>query len=323
MRSPELIESHLLHTFVVIAESKNLSDAAQRLRVTQSAVSQSLKHIESIVGVELIARRTQPVRMTHAGMILKQQADVILGDLRRLTTSVREASDQGLSRCRIGLVSSISEVFGVTLIRTLRERTERISLRSGSTPSLTQAFLNREIDVLVSDSALTEIEHIVRFPLFRDPMLLAIAGQLLMSEDEPLESIANRLPMIKYDRSAHIGAYTEMAMRRMHLQTSVNTETDDTHTLMRFVSEGEGWAVLSALCLAQAGLIRPGVTIKSLDEDRHSRALYLVAREHELGVLPTLLVTAMRDYFYGSVLTDLQSLAPWVEARMFASIDEV
>ena len=45
--------------------------------------------------------------------------------------------------------------------------------------------------------------------------------------------------MIKYDRTAHIGTYVEMAMRRMQLLANVRTETDDTHTLMRFVVEGQ------------------------------------------------------------------------------------
>ena len=320
MRPTDLIDTHLLQTFVVISESQSLTDASRRLGVTQSAVSQSLKQLETSVGVELVARRTTPVQLTHAGLTLKQQADVILGELRRLAVNTRAAADKGLVNCRIGLVSSMSEVFGVTLIKSLDDRAERIQLRSGTTPTLARAFMNREIDILISDTALSELEGLERYLLFRDPMLMAVARSVVSKQNANPESIANTVPMIKYDRNAHIGTYTEMAMRRMRLLSGVRTETDDTHTLMRFVTEGEGWAVLSALCLAQAGADVERVSVLPLDRSRHARYLYLLAREDELGQVPTVLANAIRERFEVQVLPALQDAAPWLEAGLFKSV---
>lgn len=321
MKSNQLLDTNLLNIFVTIAESSSLTDAAKRLGVTQSAVSQSLKHLEEVIGVTLVARRTKPVQLTYAGLALKQQADTILGDLRRLAVHVRGAADMGLLRCRLGLISSFSEVFGSSLIQDLSSTIEQLTIKSGLTPSLTSAFLNREIDLLVSDSALTEIEGLERYPLFRDPMLLAVPEPFLSSSPFSLEQLANQHPMIRYSRLTHIGSYTEVVMRRMHLLTHVRFETDDSHTLMSFVRDAHGWAILSGLCVAQAMHKTDKVKILELDRSRHARSLYLLARKDEMGRIPAQVSDTIKKLFTGGIYPQLSGIAPWMQAEMFVNDD--
>lgn len=320
MINRDLIDSHALHIFVVISESQSLTDAANRLGVTQSAVSQSLKGLEGLMGVELVVRRTTPLRLTHAGLALKQQADVILGDLRRLTVTIRESANKGLINCRVGLVSSMSEVFGLTILQHLDGCAERVQLRSGNTPTLIKAFLNREIDILISDAMLSDASHLERHPLFRDPMIMAVGRGVVGDDMSTPAAIAAQLPMIKYDRTAHIGTYVEMAMRRMQLLANVRTETDDTHTLMRFVVEGQGWSVLSALCLAQSRVGAEKINVLPLDDSRHARQLYLLARQAEMGSVPTMLTEAIMAALQQEVLPGLQRLAPWLKAEQLRTV---
>jgi len=50
---------------------------------------------------------------------------------------------------------------------------ERLTLRSGLTPPLVQAFLDREIGILISNESLPDVDGLERFRLFSDPLLLA------------------------------------------------------------------------------------------------------------------------------------------------------
>lgn len=317
MKQSDLLDSHLLNTFVTIAESDSLTDAAKRLGVTQSAISQSLKLMEDNIGLELVARRTRPVQLTHAGRALKQNADAILGDLRRLAATVRDVADKGVVQCRLGLVSSFSEVFGSQLIAHLSPSIERLNLKSGLTPSLTAAFLNREIDILVSDTPLNELDGLERFPLIRDPMMLAVAADVVPEKGLSIERLIQEQPMIKFSRLTHIGAYSEVVMRRLRILAQVRYETDDTHTLMSFVRDGHGWAILSGLCLAQVSYQLQGVKVFELDKSRHARTLYLVAREGEMGRIPRQVAEAIQSVFRQSVFPVLSTHAPWLEQTQF------
>ncbi|MBV0933647.1 LysR family transcriptional regulator [Marinobacterium weihaiense] len=322
MSPTSLIDTHALACFVTIAEADSLTDAAGRLNVTQSAVSQTLKQLETLLGTPLVVRRTRPLRLTAAGLVLKQQADTIIGDLRRLTHSVRDAADQGLTQCRLGLVTSCSEVFGSRLIARLDNRIEQLTLRSGLTPAMIQSFLNREVDIVVSNDPLDDIEGLERHCLFRDPLLLAVPADWPLdtqrSPREMVAELAGRHPLIRYGRNTHIGAMTEVALRRMGILTQVRYETDDTHTLMNFVRDGHSWGIISALCLAQASPLDARIRIQPLDDNRHARQLHLLARAEELGNIPAEIAHHVRELMSGSVLQDLQQSAPWLREDTLA-----
>lgn len=326
MHSNKLLDLSNLQTFVMIADSNSLTDAAKRLGVTQSAVSQSLKQLEATLGVELVVRRTQPVRLTAAGNVLNNGAANILGQLHRLNAQVRDAANTGLVQCRIGMVSSCSEVFSGKLIEKLSIQTEQLTIRSGTSPILLEAFMNREIDILVSDEPLLSESGMQRFKLFRDPMIALVeetecspSSLPALGKSSPLtiHEIAEHKPMVKFSRNTHMGAYSEVVLRRMHLYTQVQNEADDTHTLTSFVKQGNMWAMLSALSLAQVLDRMQGLQLVELDKSRHSRDLFLVSRAGEMGEIPKQLTESFRSIFLETVLPQLQRHAPWLHESLF------
>jgi DNA-binding transcriptional LysR family regulator len=320
MKDGRLIDTHALNSFVTIAEAGSMTEAAKRLGVTQPAVSQILKQLEAQVGTQLVVRRTSPVRLTVAGYVLKKNADTILGELRRLIPTVREAADKGLVQCRLGFITSCAEVFGSKLIGALGHQTERLTLRSGLTPGMVEAFLNREIDVLVSDETLAGVEGLERFAVFRDPMLLVVSSEYISGPDFSLQDLATRWPMIKYGRDANIGRLSEVVLRRMQIQANVRYETDDTHTLMSFVRDGHGWAILTASCLAQTLHTSDGgsgVKLMELGNSRHSRTIQLIARKGELGAIPGKIAALIQSILASDIFPRLQAQAPWITDGLF------
>jgi LysR family transcriptional regulator for metE and metH len=71
------LELRHLRTLAVLLEAPSLSAAAERLHLTQSALSHQLKLLEGVYGVPLLERRTQPVRLTPAGLRLAQLGEQV------------------------------------------------------------------------------------------------------------------------------------------------------------------------------------------------------------------------------------------------------
>ncbi|CAN5616805.1 LysR family transcriptional regulator [soil metagenome] len=71
------LELRHLRTLAVLAESTSLSAASSRLHLTQSALSHQLKLLEGTYGLALLERRTQPVKLTPAGLRLAQLAEQV------------------------------------------------------------------------------------------------------------------------------------------------------------------------------------------------------------------------------------------------------
>ena len=77
-----MLEIRHLKTLHALRESDSLVEAAERLHLTQSALSHQFKELEERMGMPLFVRKTKPVRFTSAGLRLLQLADAMLPLLR-------------------------------------------------------------------------------------------------------------------------------------------------------------------------------------------------------------------------------------------------
>jgi LysR family transcriptional regulator for metE and metH len=77
-----VLEIRHLKTLHALREADSLVEAAERLHLTQSALSHQFKELEERLGVPLFVRKTKPLRFTSAGLRLLQLADATLPLLR-------------------------------------------------------------------------------------------------------------------------------------------------------------------------------------------------------------------------------------------------
>ena len=77
-----MLEIRHLKTLHALREADSLVEAAERLHLTQSALSHQFKELEERLGLPLFVRKTKPIRFTSAGLRLLQLADATLPLLR-------------------------------------------------------------------------------------------------------------------------------------------------------------------------------------------------------------------------------------------------
>ena len=101
------LDWNLLRSFVVLAQSRSITAAAHKLRLTQPSVSTALKKLEDRVGRRLINRKPGHFELTEAGQILYREAVDIQGSILRLSTLMREMTDEVTGHVRVALASHV------------------------------------------------------------------------------------------------------------------------------------------------------------------------------------------------------------------------
>ncbi|WP_375460975.1 LysR family transcriptional regulator [uncultured Enterovirga sp.] len=99
-----------LATFVLVAEERSFRAAADRLGVTRSAVSQTIKRLESAMGITLVHRTTRSVGLTEAGERLHAEITPSLVDIRTAMEATHDLRAGPRGQLRL-VVSSIAESF--------------------------------------------------------------------------------------------------------------------------------------------------------------------------------------------------------------------
>jgi len=83
------MELHQLRTFVAVAEEGHLTRAAERLSVSQPAVSAHIKMLEGELGVPLFQRTSRGMRLTREGSMLVAHARRVLAEISALLGQAR------------------------------------------------------------------------------------------------------------------------------------------------------------------------------------------------------------------------------------------
>lgn len=139
----------LLRTFAVAAESASMTVAANRLNLTQGAVSQQVKRLEEMLACSLFDRDRRGLKLTASGERLFGKAKRLL-ELNDEIWSEMAASGVG-GKLRLGVPYDLA---GATIAPILRAYADaypqvEISLACASSPQLTQALESGEIDLAI------------------------------------------------------------------------------------------------------------------------------------------------------------------------------
>jgi monoterpene epsilon-lactone hydrolase len=93
-QAPDAIELRHLRSFVAVADDLSFSRAAQRLFISQPALSRQIRSLERLVGCDLFRRSTQRVELTLAGEALLARARVLLADLDDAISATRSVGGE-------------------------------------------------------------------------------------------------------------------------------------------------------------------------------------------------------------------------------------
>lgn len=99
-----------LAVFALVAEERSFRAAADRLGVTRSAVSQTIRRLEEGLDIALVRRTTRSVSLTEAGERLHQAVTPAIGELRAAIEAVDDMQARPRGQLRLA-VSSIAEAF--------------------------------------------------------------------------------------------------------------------------------------------------------------------------------------------------------------------
>ncbi len=281
MNDTRPIDMQALRIFLVTAQDCNMSKAGERLGISQSAVSQSIRLLEDSFGTLLLNRSSRPLKLTTAGMTLLVRGGLLMEEALNLRGAVVDASHGIKPNLRVGLVDSFAATCGTTLVQHLLRSTAQLSVRSGLTPNLGEALSQRDLDLVVSSRSL-DLEGIANYPLMTEKFLVISPNESLTCRTKgDMDELARTLPIVRFNKHSHLGQQVERALRGVGLSPPHRLSVETAETLTSMVAGGIGWAVTTPLCLLQGAKSAPLVRKGVVSDFHAARTIYLQVRKGE------------------------------------------
>ncbi|HZE42901.1 MAG TPA: LysR family transcriptional regulator [Steroidobacteraceae bacterium] len=128
------VERHELRCFHAVIEAGGFSRAAERLDLSQSAVSQTIANLEHRLGTSLL-RRGNPPQPTEAGIRLLRFAETTLNEERETLADISQIKSGALSTLSLALSPAANSRIGVALLKEFCERNPLTRLKVVVAPS--------------------------------------------------------------------------------------------------------------------------------------------------------------------------------------------
>jgi DNA-binding transcriptional LysR family regulator len=171
----KLIEISTLRVFLTAAEEKNFSNAAKRLHLSQSAVSQNIQSMERTYGVDLFIRHGRIVELTEAGQSILPMARDVLRAARLLEDGFQEINNQVGGELLIGCSTSAGKYLLPALLSDFQFEYPSVHPRVKvmGREGVYERLLNQSIPIGVS-SKYFDHRDLECMPLFDDRIYLIV-----------------------------------------------------------------------------------------------------------------------------------------------------
>ncbi|WP_170181797.1 LysR family transcriptional regulator [Phreatobacter stygius] len=139
-----------MRSFVLLAETGSIQMTAERLPLTQSAVTRQIQRLETELGTILLDRRVKPPRLTPAGIEALERCRAILGAIGALKASTA-ATAEPEGTLRIGFASALAAETIADAVRAVRQQFPKVELRvvGGWARDLADLVLEDKLDAAV------------------------------------------------------------------------------------------------------------------------------------------------------------------------------
>jgi LysR family nitrogen assimilation transcriptional regulator len=253
-----------LSYFVEIVSCGSLSQAAERVYVTQSALSRAVSQLEQELECTLLERTPKGVVPTPHGYALLQRAQRILQEAHAITEDLMQPGSTLRGRVRLAMPMGLRDRLTRPLVRRMRQA--HPALRIEVTETTSRGARSALDEGLVDLAVLTESERAGRLstvPLFTDRLCVVGPGGCGLASGRPVPtSVLGSLPLVLLRVPNNLRAVVDRILRRLGVDTPPVLEVSSSQLALSLVADGHGYTVLPLS--AVASMSRPVAGLQDL-----------------------------------------------------------
>lgn len=265
-----------LITFSTVVSEGSMTAAAEKLYLTQPAVSQQIRNLEDELGVGLLDRGSRHAKPTVQGQLLFDYAKRIIALTQQAQVAIQTMGEGVKGSLRIGTLNSLGLQLISPAISAFMKHNSKISISLiySDGHEVFKALARGELDVAILPDVTSEYGKeatgLESHPILKDEMWLVASGRDTTVPDEAgIGDLASRPYMRLTERYEGFDRKLKEALEAKGIKLRPAFETNNVGTLKRVIESGLGWGFLPSHAIRKQ--VRMGrLTAVDIPEARHT-----------------------------------------------------
>ncbi|TMM51669.1 LysR family transcriptional regulator [Sulfitobacter sabulilitoris] len=313
-----------LEVFEALASSGSVAQASALTGLSQPAVSQQLRNLETALDTALVDHAKRPMRLTPAGVSFLVRTEAALAELRLAQSELTVMDLAHLSALSIGIIDDFDNDLTPRLATVLADSLTRCRFKMITAPSheLSEAMAEKRLHLAISASSGAVLDGVVEYPLARDPFILVTPRDRVRQGGDTMGQLGD-LPFLRYEKEQLIGRQIEAHLARQQIVCAERFEIGSHLALMAMVARGIGWSVTTPLGFMRAARFHDQVDAHPLPFAPFARQISLFASADWAGRVPRDVAQTMRRLMQAHMIDPALIRLPWLagELRILDSQD--
>lgn len=306
----DVLNLYQLKVFQLVAQKKLIREVASDLKVTASAVSQTLTKLEADLGIDLFVHNVRPLRLTPAGRTLLKGTPALLeaADLLRRSITDHSLADVSL---RLGMSESVTATISPWLISSLKRCVRELDCVSFLTKPLVEHLRQDDLNIAVLPEALLSEDRWERNALYEEDYLL-IRSKHTEFDVQDFAALAATAPYIGYSRTGSSDQTDiERILRTLNVKPIQTIEVASSYALLGLVSELHGWAIVPPTNIWGGRQFVSELIISPLPHNKHlTRTMWTLCDRHLYSGRTILVGEIVKHIFSEKMIPELESVSP-------------
>lgn len=293
------MELRQVEYFVSLARTNNFSRAAEEVHVSQPALSQQIKKLETELDCQLVERMGSGVKLTEAGETFLPHALDIMDAMRGANNSVGTGnSDQLHGTLNIGIIPTIAPYFLPEMMKDLypEEPDLDIYVEEKQTDALVNRLKIGEIDHILLSPPIPE-DGITVEPIGEEPFYLAVSSDAPLAEEEiiTLDEI-NDEPILMLEEGHCLRDQSLSFCQQKNVSPNVVFQGSSLHSILNLVETGFGYTFVPEMVVDSQ--TRNELEFIPFSDPKPHREIILARRSStRLNAVDEQFITIIEDWF--------------------------
>lgn len=278
---------------VAVGRERHFGRAASACGVSQAALSEQVRKLESLLGVALFERTKRRVEPTPRGHAILQQAEILLGDARRLLENARRSAEPLSGELRLGVIPTLGPYYMPSIIALGRTYFPRLALRlrEATTEMLLAELRNGELDAALLALPVPP-DGLTADPVFFEPFRLACPRDHELGRRETVGVRDLECGPLLLMEDGHCLREQTLALCDQQRLPNRSRYASSLEMMRHMIAAGEGVSLIPLLAAAEHTTMQGMIKYREFDETRIGRTIALVRRATETRASDLLQIAA-------------------------------
>lgn len=241
------MEIQQLEYFKTVAQMQHMTHAAEKLNISQPALSKSIANIEQELGVPLFDRQGRSICLNRYGKLFLESVDIILNEFEKAKEEISDIVKPGFGEVSFGFIHTLGMAVVPELMAhiPLKYPNMKFTLTQSSSYNLLKGLEEGNLDLCLSQKIQSKIMDIQWVELWSEELFVIVPNnhQFANRDTIRLEEIKDE-QFISIKRGNALRQIVDHFLEKAGVTTNTTFAGEEMHTVAGFVGAGLGVSLI-------------------------------------------------------------------------------